>query len=129
MSKLTRREAAAASRGSRAQHTSTRRAHTAFVWQPSQQPRCPLPSRAAVRCGQPVLRDLAGHRCSDGQATRVPGQHHSASPTPRRLGNRFAPLRKLSFSARGLGIPLKSQHRLQSIFNFVPLLPCQGIEF
>ena len=131
MSKLTRWEAAAASRGSRAQHTSTRRAHTAFVWQPSPQPRCPLPSRAAVRCGQQVLRDLAGHHCSDGQATRVPGQHHSASPTPRRLGNRFAPLRKLSagiFSARGLGIPLKSQHRLQSIFNFVPLLPCQGEE-
>ena len=93
MSKLTRRAAAAASRECRAQHTSTRRAHTAFVWQPSQQPRCPLPSRAAVRCGQPVLRDLAGHRCSDGQATRVPGQHHSACPTPRRLGNRFAPLR------------------------------------
>ena len=94
MSKLTRWEAAAASRGSRAQHTSTRRAHTAFVWQPSPQPRCPLPSRAAVRCGQQVLRDLAGHHCSDGQATRVPGQHHSASPTPRRLGNRFAPLAK-----------------------------------
>ena len=56
MSKLTRRAAAAASRECRAQHTSTRRAHTAFVWQPSQQPRCPLSRRGRCCMDRKVSR-------------------------------------------------------------------------
>ena len=118
MSKLTRREAAAASRGSRAQSTSKRRGHTDFVWQPSPQPRCPLPSRAAVRCGQPVQRDLADHDCSDDQATRVPGQHHSACLTPSRLATASRPLTKAAMHE--VSEPLKSQH-LKSTFSDVNL--------